>query len=787
MSTPNTSLTLTVSGMTCASCAAHVTCALEETPGVSKAAVNLLLGNAVVAYDGTVVTPGQIAASVHAVGYRTSLSDDGNPNPRSADPLMTQDEADATEGRSLSRKALASVGAAVLAMVLSMPLMRSAGAPHHDAMIEGGDPLLRLTHTVLDPWLAARLPCLYATDATWLRTLQLALTVGIMAWAGRQFYVRAWTAFRHHAADMSTLVAVGTGAAFLYSLAATVAPGWFVAHGMAPDVYYEAVLFVLALMLLGNLLEARAKRRTTAALRALADLQPHTARVVRDGVEQELQVADIVLDDLVAVRPGERIAVDGDVVFGASAVDESMLTGESRPVEKRAGDRVIGGTINRTGAFRYRARRLGADGALARIVALLRDVQASRAPLQRLADRISGVFVPVVLSVAVVTFVTWLVVGGDAALLRATAAAVAVLIIACPCAMGLAVPTAVMVSTGRGAQRGLLIKGGEALQRAGSVTTVVLDKTGTVTEGRPMVTDIAGHADGPSEDELLRHVASVEAVSEHPLADAIVRAAVERGLELLAAEGFASHTGRGVSGVVAGREIVVGNAALLESRGVDTTPLAAHADAWARDARTPVFVAIGGTLAGALAIADPLKETARAAVAELRALGLDVVMLSGDHRATAHAVARLAGIERVVAEVLPEGKVDVVRRLQADGEVVAMVGDGVNDAPALAQADVGFAIGTGTDAAIEASDVTLLGGDLRGVAAAIALSRRTMRTMKQNLVWAFAYNVLGIPVAAGVLYPAFGILLSPVLAGAAMAFSSVSVISNSLRLRTSPV
>jgi Cu+-exporting ATPase len=467
-----------------------------------------------------------------------------------------------------------------------------------------------------------------------------------------------------------------------------------------------------------------------------------------------------------------------------------MLTGESLPVEKAAGDGVIGGTIIRTGAFRYRSTNLGADSVLSQIVKLMRDAQGSRAPIQRLADRISGIFVPIVMSIAVLTFVVWFVVGGSAPLIPAFAAAVAVLIIACPCAMGLAVPTAVMVSTGKGAQLGVLIKGGEALQRARDVGVVVLDKTGTVTEGRPAVTDLVLNPKVRSEwseDSFLRVVASLEANSEHPLADAIVRHARERGLELPGTESFESVTGRGATGVVAGHMLAIGNARLMDDYAIDVAPLRAEVERLAGQGRTPRYAAIGGALVGVIAVADPIKETSRAAIAPMHRMGLEVVMLTGDNRRTAEAVAREAGIDRVVAEVLPEGKVAEVRRLQGEGKVVAMVGDGINDAPALAQADVGIAIGTGTDIAIEASDITLMRGDLQGVAYAIDLSRRTMRTMKQNLFWAFIYNVVGIPVAAGVLYPAFGLLLSPILASAAMAFSSVSVVTNSLRLRTARI
>ncbi|MDQ3949829.1 MAG: copper-translocating P-type ATPase, partial [Gemmatimonadota bacterium] len=474
---------------------------------------------------------------------------------------------------------------------------------------------------------------------------------------------------------------------------------------------------------------------------------------------------------------------------GESAVDESMLTGESLPVAKKPGDRVIGATINRTGAFRYRATTLGANSVLAQIVKLMRDAQSSRAPIQRLADRISAIFVPVVVAIAIVTFATWVVVAETAPVARGFAAAIAVLIIACPCAMGLAVPTAVMVSTGKGAELGVLIKGGEALQRAGDVTTVVLDKTGTVTEGRPTVTDavLAPTAAVPvSEEELLRLVASVETASEHPLADAIVRHAKDRGLALAAPESFDSVTGHGAVGVVDGVAIAVGNEALMADYAVDVAPLRPAAERLAAEGKTPVYATTDGALAGLLAVADPIKETSREAIARLHRMGLEIVMLTGDNERTAEAIARQAGIDRVVAGVLPDGKVAEIKRLQAEGKVVAMVGDGINDAPALAQADVGMAIGTGTDIAVEAGDVVLMRGDLGSAAQAIGLSRRTMRTMKQNLFWAFIYNVIGIPVAAGALYPAFGLLLSPILASAAMAFSSVSVVTNSLRLRRFP-
>jgi Cu+-exporting ATPase len=774
------SITIPVTGMTCAGCQAGVQKALQRTPGVQDAAVNLMTGSAAVTFDPAATSPEALVAAIRETGYGAELP---RPERTAFAEQEARDRSQEEEFRSLRGRALVSGGAGVLAMILSMPLMAAGHAGHGTVP----DPFMRWAMESMSPALERIVPWLYRIDPGVLSWLLLALTAGIMAWAGRHFYTRAWTSFRHHSADMNTLIAVGTGAAFLYSMVATVAPGFFLRHGVAPDVYYEAVVIIIALILTGNALEARAKSRTATALRALISLQPKTARVLRDEAETDVPIAEVRSGDRVIVRPGERVPVDGEVLSGASAVDESMLTGESMPVAKGPGDRVIGGTINRTGAFRYRATTLGADSVLARIVRLLRDAQGSRAPIQRLADRISAVFVPVVIGLALTTFLVWIAAGAPP--VRAFAAAVAVLIIACPCAMGLAVPTAVMVATGRGAELGLLIKGGEALQRAGDVTAVVLDKTGTVTEGRPAVTDVV-LAPGAerSADDLLRLVASLEASSEHPLADAIVRhAREERGLALAPVEGFQSVTGRGAVGVVAGSALAVGNAALLAEYAVRIDPLRAAAERLAGEGKTAVFAAVDGALAGLLAVADPLKPTSRAAIERMRRMGLDVVLLTGDDRRTAEAVARQAGIGRVVAGVLPEGKVAEVKRLQGEGAVVAMVGDGINDAPALAQADVGIALGTGTDIAVEASDVTLMRGDLGGVADAIALSRRTMRTMKQNLFWAFVYNVVGIPVAAGALYPAFGLLLSPILASAAMAFSSVSVVTNSLRLRRARV
>ncbi len=772
-----------VEGMTCAACQGRVQRTLQKTAGVVGASVNLMMHNATVDYDPATTTPEALVEAIRRTGYEASL-------PRFEETAFEEqsalDRAQDSEFKVLRWKAIVSGVAGAVAMIISMPLM----AGDHAEAGPVADPFMRWAMESMTPVLRSAAPWLYAIPTQLIAWTLLLLTLGVMAWAGRHFYTRAWAAFRHHSADMNTLVAVGTGAAFVYSVVATVAPGFFLANGVAPDVYYEAVVIIIALILTGNAFEARAKRETSSALRSLASLQPKTARVARDGQEVDVPIEQVMTGDVVVVRPGERIPVDGELISGTSAVDESMLTGESMPVAKVAGDRVIGATINRTGAFRYRATTLGEASALARIVKLMRDAQGSRAPIQKLADQVSAVFVPVVISIAVATFAIWFVAshvsGGSVgeALVRGFATSVAVLIIACPCAMGLAVPTAVMVSTGKGAELGVLIKGGEALQRAGDVTAVILDKTGTVTEGRPTVTDVVRPDNATmGDDELLTLVASVEASSEHPLADAIVRYARDRELVLVTLESFASVTGRGATGVVDGRAVAVGNEALMQDWAVDVSPLRQSAETLASQARTPMYVAVDGELAGVIAVADPIRSSSRAVVGRLKAMGLEVVMLTGDNERTARAVAAAAGIDRVVAGVLPEGKVAEVRRLQESGAVVAMVGDGVNDAAALAQADVGMAIGTGTDIAAEAADVVLMRGDLAGVADAIALSRRTMRTMKQNLFWAFIYNVIGIPVAAGVLFPFWGLLLSPILASAAMAFSSVSVVTNSLRLR----
>lgn len=746
MSTDATTVRLPVTGMTCAACQANVQRALARTPGVTEAAVNLMTAIATVTYDPAAVTPTGLVGAVRAAGYGAALPETG----RTALEEQEQRDAEtAAEFTAFRTKAIVT-GIIGALMMLLMPFAMPLG------------------------W-----------HGPWLARAQLVVTLVVMATAGRHFYVRAWQGLRHGTSDMNTLVALGTGAAFLYSAIATLAPEVFTARGVPADLYYEAVVLITAFVLTGHAFEARAKRDTAAALRALVQLQPRTARVVRNLVETEVPIDEVVPGDVVAVRPGERIPCDGTVMRGPSAVDESMLTGESMPVAKQAGDRVYGGTTNGTGSLRVRATTLGADSALARIVQLMRDAQGSRAPIQHLADRISAIFVPTVVGLALVTFVTWAVLSTEP--VRAFAAAVAVLIIACPCAMGLAVPTAVMVATGKGASLGVLVKGGEALQRAADVDTVVLDKTGTVTAGAPTVTDVVRApevtADGVTDDRFWRVVAAVERASEHPVAAAIVAEASRRGVPTAEVEAFRSHPGRGAEGTVDGVAVRIGAPAWIAEGGVDLAPLADDVARLTDAGRTVVVVVLDGRAVGAIAVADPIRPTSAEAVARLRLMGLEVVLLTGDDARVAAAVARAAGIARVVAGVRPDGKVAEVRRLRGEGRTVAMVGDGINDAPALAQADVGVAMGSGADVATDAADVVLMRGDLRAVADTLALARRTMRTMRQNLFWAFAYNVVGLPIAAGVLYPAFGLLLSPVLASAAMAFSSVSVVANSLRLR----
>jgi Cu+-exporting ATPase len=737
---------------------------------------------ATVHYDPSATDPARLVEAINETGYVSRV-----PAPSTGVNVDDQDREQAYEReyRGLRLKSIISLLLGSTAMIASMPLM---GGGEHGAH-GGGDPLIAWAMQVLDPPIRRVMPWLYAVDPLAIQLGLLAATTLVMGWAGRHFYVRAWKGLRHRTADMNTLIAIGTGAAYIYSVAATLGPGLFGSETARADVYYEAVIIIIALVLLGNAMEARAKRNTTRALRELAKLQPSTARVRRDGAEADVSIADVHSGDIVIVRPGERIPVDGVVRHGAGAVDESMLTGESLPVDKATGDRVIGATVNTSGSLEVEATSLGASSVLARIVTLMKEAQGSQAPIQRLADRISAVFVPVVLSIAVATFTAWMILPAQPTLSSALTAAVAVLIIACPCAMGLAVPTAVMVASGRGAAAGVLIKGGEALERLSGVDTVVFDKTGTLTQGTPKVVDVYV-APGQDREAALRLVSAVERKSEHPLAKAIAEyteGSVGANFSSPERSGvvndFMAVAGKGVFANVDSRYVIVGTQALLAESNIDTAAVKETIAAWTAQAKTVVLAAVDGKIAAAFAIADALRPEAATVVASLKRRGLRLVMLSGDRRATAEAIATQAGVDEVIAEVLPDGKVEVIRGLQQGGHLVAMVGDGLNDAPALAQADVGMAMASGTDIAAEAASVTLMRSDLTGVEQAIVLARKTMTTMKQNLFWAFVYNVVGIPVAAGVLYPAFRILLSPILASAAMAFSSVSVVSNSLRLR----
>ena len=738
-----------IEGMTCASCVNRITRFLRKVDGVEDANVNLATESATVRYDGTRVDVATIVAAVEAAGYTARVDRVGADEATEA----------ATEEPSYTDRHLADLRRRLIfATVFTVPLLLG---------------LAKMT-------IAPGLPSIFANP--W---FQFAFAAPVQVYAGGPFYRGALNALRHRSADMNTLVAVGTSAAFGYSLVATIAPGFFMAAGLGmdggqPPLYYDTSAAIITLILLGRFLEARARSHTSDAIRKLIGLAPRTARVVRAGVETDIPIEQVIRGDIVLVRSGERIPVDGTVVTGRSSVDESMITGESMPVGKKLGDEVIGGTLNGSGSFTYGATRVGADTVLAQIVRLVQEAQGSRAPIQRLADAVTGVFVPVVLAISAFTFVAWLAFGPQPAFNYALVSAITVLIIACPCALGLATPTSIMVGTGKGAENGVLFRNAESLERLQHVRTVVLDKTGTLTEGRPRVTDIVRAEGAPEEDDLLALVAAAERGSEHPLGEAIVRHVRDAGLEIGEATAFEAVAGQGVRAMVGGHAVSVGRSGFI---GPTDASLEAAAQRAALQGRTPVFVAIDGRPAAVVAVADTLKAGSASAVAELRRLGLTVVMLTGDNATTAGAIAAQAGVDRIVADVRPEDKAAQVRALQAAGQVVAMVGDGINDAPALASADVGIAIGTGTDIAIESATVTLMSGDLRGLVTAIALSRATMRNIRENLFWAFAYNVVLIPVAMGVLYPFTGTLLDPILAAAAMAFSSVTVVSNALRLR----
>ena len=754
-STPTSEVfcTLDIGGMTCASCVGRVEKALNRLDGVTSAQVNLATEVASVSYDPAVVDATALTAAVERAGYTGTLR---HPETRDAGPVTP--------------------GAA--------PVDHAAEAAHardaHLAELKRKWVVALTTGLGLMAVMYLPLP-IDAMD--WLMPAILVVATAVQFWAGRPFYAAAWAAARHGATNMNTLVALGTGIAYAYSAFVTLWPAAAERWGLPLHVYFETSLVIIALVLLGRWLEARAKKQTATAITALVGLAPATARLVVEGQERDVPLTDVKVGDTVRVRPGEKVPLDGVVAEGRSAVDESMLTGEPLPVAKEFGDLVIGATMNGTGSLLVEVTAVGADTTLAQIVRLVEDAQGSKAPMQRLADKVSAVFVPAVLAAAALTFAAWALFGpDDTKMTMAITTTIAVLIIACPCALGLATPTAVMVGTGKAAEQGILIGDGEALEQAQQLSAVVLDKTGTITTGRPSLARLVPTR-GWDTDELLALVAAAEAGSEHPVGEAIVTAARERRLVLPQVSHFGAVPGHGIDATVGTQRVRVGNRALMATAAVDTAALEAAADAAASDGQTAVFVAVDDSLAGLLAVADTVRPESAEAVAQLRALGLEVWMLTGDTHAPASAVARQVGIDHVVADVLPSQKAEQVRRLQTEGHVVAMCGDGINDAPALAQADLGIAVGSGTDVAIAASDITLVGGDLRGIVSAIALSRRTVTTIKQGLGWAFAYNVLLIPVAAGALWFARGILLDPVLASAAMAMSSVSVVSNALRLR----
>ena len=753
-------ITAPVRGMHCAACVGKVERALTSVPGVESASVNLATEQAAVVFDSARTDLARLREAVAGAGYE--LAEAG---PEQAPGEAVDSERAAREVEQRREKLKFIVGA-----VLSAPVLL------------GG-----MSHVL--PWVPTVLQNLW---------LQLVLATPVQVWVGWQFHRGFVHDLRYRTASMSTLVSIGTSAAYLWSVAVTLWPQAFMRYGAMT--YYDASAVVITLVVLGRWLEARARGRTSEAIRRLMSLAPRTARVIRDGVEMDIPTAEVRVGDFIRIRPGERVPVDGAVTEGASTVDESMLTGESLPAEKAPESDVFAGTVNRTGSFVFRAARIGSETTLARIIKLVAEAQGSRAPIQRLADRVAAVFVPIVLVIAALTFNAWWLLGPEAASLLALTNAVAVLVIACPCAMGLATPTAIMVATGRGAESGVLIKSAAALERLHQVDTIVFDKTGTLTVGRPVVTDVvpvgpaagmraaggsAAEASGEmtAEDEVLALAAAAEQASEHPLGEAIVARAKDRGLALPPIGEFATVAGQGIDAMTTDGRVLLGNRTLMDARGIDVDVLAPRVRRLAAEGKTAIYLAFASRLLGVIAAADVLKPEAKSAVAALRRLGVSVAMLTGDNRLTAEAIARQVEVDRVLAEVLPEDKAREIKALQAEGRRVAMVGDGINDAPALAQADVGIAMGSGTDVAIDAADVTLMRGDLNGVVTAIELSRATIRVIRQNLVWAFGYNSVLIPVAAGVLYPVWGVLLSPILAGGAMAFSSVSVVTNSLRLK----
>ncbi len=739
---------LNLRGMHCASCANSIQSATRSISGVASSNVNFATEEVAVDFDEKKTSAAAIQQVIKNIGYEAILPDqvDGD---REKNTRLT-------ETQDLTRKVWIGGVIGVILVIGSLPMMTGLQIP------------------LIPEWLHNR----------W---FQLALALPVQLWCGSSFYIGAWKAFKNHTATMDTLIALGTLAAFSYSITVTLNPTFFISQGLQPEVYYEVSVIVITLILLGKLFENRAKGETSDAIRKLIGLQAKTARVLRDGKESDIPIEDVQINDIVLVRPGEKIPVDGEAIAGNSTVDESMVTGESIPIEKKVGDRVIGATMNKTGSLQIKASHIGKDSVLSQIVQLVKDAQGSKAPIQRLADQVTGWFVPVVISIAIVTFIIWFEIIGNITL--ATISAVGVLIIACPCALGLAAPTSIMVGTGKGAENGILIKDAGSLELAHQIQTIVLDKTGTLTEGKPVVTDIFSLTPSPSPSEergerwLLELVAAIERNSEHPLAEAVVNHAKQKDIIIPEVTEFLAIAGSGVQGKVDNFLVQVGTRRWMDELKIDTSELHQYQDSWETGGKTVVLIAIDNTARGLIGIADKLKPSSQTAVAALQRMKIEVVMLTGDNQSTAEAIAREVGIKRVFAGVRPDQKVAKIRELQAEGKVVAMVGDGINDAPALAQADVGLAIGTGTDVAIAASDITLISGDLQGIVTAIQLSHATISNIQQNLFFAFIYNVAGIPIAAGILYPFFGWLLNPIIAGGAMALSSLSVVTNALRLR----
>lgn len=749
-------LRLKLGGMGCAACASRIDRAIQNLPGVVTCHVNFAAEQATVEYNPEQTRVEIIQQGVTDLGYsalpiaETILPDDDN------EKVTRSNEQDR-----LNSKLILGGAIAILLIVGSLPMMT-------------GFHLSFVPQWIHHPW------------------FQFLVSTPVQFWCGGQFYRGAWQAFKHRTSDMNSLIALGTSAAYFYSVFATVFPTFFTSQGLVPPVYYESSTVIISLILLGRVLERQAKGQTSEAIRKLMGLQAKTARLIRGGEEIDVLIQDVQVGDIILVRPGEKIPVDGEVIEGVSTVDESMVTGESMPARKLPGDEVIGATINKSGSFKFRASRVGKDTLLAQIVKLVQEAQGSKAPIQKLADLVTGWFVPMVMAIAILTFILWFAFTGNLSLAIITS--VSVLVIACPCALGLATPTSVMVGTGVAAQAGILIKGGDTLEVAHQIQTIILDKTGTLTEGKPVVTDyvtVLGTADS-NEIKLLELAAGIERNSEHPLAEAIVQYAQAQGVSFLLPEpeNFTAIPGAGVQGIVGGKLVQIGTSRWLNELGINTEKLAYIRDRWEEVGKTTAWIAVDGEVAGLVGIADTLKPSSKSVIARLQKMGLEVIILTGDNQKTAETIASEVGVNRFFAEIRPDGKAAIIQSIQRERgrgkkgkAVVAMVGDGINDAIALAQADVGIAIGTGTDIAIAASDITLISGDLHGIVTAIKLSRATLNNIRQNLFFAFIYNIIGIPIAAGILFPFTGWLLNPIIAGGAMAFSSVSVVTNALRLR----